>query len=481
MLAATVSALLLLGYHPFAEDGGIYTAAVAAHLHPHLFPHDHVWVTAHTRFALFVPLTANLTRLTHLPLTTVLFALYIAGLLATLAAAAHLARTCFPASHPWLALLAIAAGAGLPVAGTGLYAVDPYCTARSLTTPLLLFAVSLALRRRWWPSALGWIAAAVLHPLMAIWGALPLLLVTAPARRHPRRWVLTLAALAVAAALAVVILSPRETPGTYAVAHTRGYWFPAQWRWYEWLGAIAPCALLAALAHGSDQPRSSPLRTLAFTASAASAIAAGLALCFARESAASLAVARLQPMRSLHLVFLAFLVVAAAFAQSRLRTLLQTLTALAVCCTIAVSTFAMQRSLFAHTPHLEWPGSAPVNSWEAAFAWCRDNTPASALFALDSDYIDQPGEDSHGFRSLALRSALPDNVKDAGIAAVLPALTSSWQTAVAATANLNQLTDAQRRQRLLPLGVTWIVLPTSSGTGLPCPFRNPAAQVCRLR
>ncbi|WP_419806949.1 hypothetical protein [Terriglobus sp.] len=481
IVLVTVLAIVLLGYHPFAEDGGIYAAAVEARLNPALFPHDHAWVTAHTRFALFVPAVSTLTRTLHLPLATVLFSLYAAGIAALLAAAAHLARTCFPGEHrPWLATLTVAVGAGLPVAGTALYAVDPYSSARTLTTPLLLFALSFALRQRWSACALCWIAAAAMHPLMALWGALSLLLTAALSTRQPRRWTLALLALPFFAAILLNAASPTESAGAYVVAHTRTYWFPAQWHWYEWIGAVAPCMLLVAFSGRFRRMPHSALSRLALASVATTGIAAAIALSFARETAPSLTVARLQPLRSLHLVFLAFLVASGALLQASLRTASRRLLALTTLAVAAGSVLAMQRSLYPHTPHLEWPGATPVNPWEAAFAWCRTNTSPSALFALDASYINQPEEDSHGFRAIALRSALPDQVKDAGIAAVLPALTPSWQAGVAATRDLNGQTDSQRLERLTPFGVTWIILPTSSATTLPCPFQNRDAKVCQL-
>ena len=481
LVLLTLLTTLLLGYHPFAEDGGIYAAAIEARLNPHLFSHDHLWVTAHTRFALFVPLAATATRALHLSVATILLVFQTAGIFALLAAAAHLARTCFPGQqHPWLATVAVAAGAGLPVAGTALYAVDPYCTARTVTTPLLLFAFSFALRRRWPACVLCWALAATMHPLMALWAALPLTLVAALATRHPRRWtVLLIASAFLTAALLLAIAAP-ETAATRVIAHTRAYWFPEQWRWFEWTGAAAPCILLTVLQRRFRlKPGDVPDRLIT-AITTTTVITSALALCFAREAAASLTIARLQPMRSLHLVFFVFLIATGAILQTRLHSTRQRLFAIGTCALVATSVFAMQRSLYAHTPHLEWPSATPANPWQAAFLWCRDHTPPDALFALDANYINQPGEDSHGFRATALRSTLPDNVKDAGIAAVLPALTPSWQRGVSATANLNSATDTERRDRLLPLGVTWIVLPAAANTALLCPYRNNAAQVCRL-
>ena len=482
VFVAALLATALLGYHPDAEDGGIYAAAIQARLNPALFPHDHVWVTAHTRFALFVPATAALTRIAHLPLAAVLFAVQFLGILATLAAAAHLARTLTPGERlPWLAPLAVAIMAGLPVAGTALYAVDPYCTARTVTTPLLLFALSLALRERWTVCALCWAVAATMHPLMAIWGALPLLLAAALSLRHPRRWIFGLAFAILLAGVLLNALYPADSAAARAAALTRAYWFPPQWRWYEWVGAAAPPCLLALLYGTRSASRGSPtLPRLVNIACATTGIATALAVCCARQTGVALTVARLQPMRSLHLVFLAFLAGGAAMLQPRLKTPARRYGLLTACTLAAVSVLAMQRSLYPHTPHLERSSTSPRNPWTQAFLWCRDHTPTDALFALDAHYINRPAEDSQGFRSIALRSALPDEVKDAGIAAVLPPLAPAWQVGVQATAELDSVSDAQRRARLFPLGVTWLVLSASARTSLPCPFRNDAAKVCRL-
>jgi hypothetical protein len=48
------------------------------------------------------------------------------------------------------------------------------------------------------------------------------------------------------------------------------------------------------------------------------------------------------------------------------------------------------------------------------------------LFALDPRYMALPGEDQHGFRAIAQRSALADAVKDSGAASMFPALAAPW-------------------------------------------------------
>jgi hypothetical protein len=129
---------------------------------------------------------------------------------------------------------------------------------------------------------------------------------------------------------------------------------------------------------------------------------------------------------------------------------------------------------------VEWPGTKPRNLWREAFLWIRANTPSDAIFALDNDYIESPGEDAQGFRAIAERSAVADWFKDGGIASNFPEAAGLWWQGSTATEQLNQASDEQRLARLQPLGVTWIVLPAGASTGFPCPFTSARVRVCRL-
>lgn len=479
VLACTAVAFVLIGYHPYVEDGGIYSAAITARLDPALFPHDRAFVTAHTRFALFVPLAAMLIRSTHLSPEAILLLLHLAGLGALIAAGVHLARTCFPARPAWTAAVSLALGAGLPVAGTSLYAVDPYCTARTLTSPVLLFTLSYALRNRWQPTALLWLVAATLHPLMALWSAPLLLLVLVQRLRSPTPW---LAAIIVILLFAVPLLAMHaapETALTRQAAATRAYWFPSAWRWYEWLGAAAPPLLLQWFARTCAP--SEALRRCAQACALATLFSILMALLFVHEAGSSLFIARLQPMRTLHPIFLALLALIAPWLSCTIKSWRAAALVFSASLIAAFSVTVMQRSLFPHTRHIEWPGVPSENAWQDALRWCAAHTPSDALYALPADYINLPGEDSHGFRAVAHRSSLPDYVKDAGVAAVLPALTPAWAHAVQVTRDLSQASDGERRERLRPDGVTWLLLPASAHTALHCPFHNTAAQVCQLQ
>ena len=94
--------------------------------------------------------------------------------------------------------------------------------------------------------------------------------------------------------------------------------------------------------------------------------------------------------------------------------------------------FTAARTAYPHSSHLELPGTATPNPWVQAFLWIRDHTPKDALFALDADYINAPGEDAQCFRAIAERSALPDYSKDGGEASIAPELTPAWKQGQAA-------------------------------------------------
>jgi hypothetical protein len=144
---------------------------------------------------------------------------------------------------------------------------------------------------------------------------------------------------------------------------------------------------------------------------------------------------------------------------------------------------AVNRRAFSDSPHLELPGVISQNQWVAAFLWIRGNTPKDALFALDPDYINGPGEDAQCFRAISERSALPDYSKDGGEASIAPEMTSAWTSGQQAQQGLNlaSTTDSMRIAALQPTGASWVVLDAHTATGLDCPYANPTAKVCRLR
>jgi hypothetical protein len=152
----------------------------------------------------------------------------------------------------------------------------------------------------------------------------------------------------------------------------------------------------------------------------------------------------------------------------------------ALCLFLCLIMFAGQRLTYPASNHVEWPGQMPRNRWQQAFLWIRANTPQDAVFALDNDYMESPGEDAQGFRATAQRSAIADWYKDGGIAANFPQAALPWWQGSQATGKLNRATDQQRLARLAPLGATWMVLPAQALTSFACPYTNAQVRVCRL-
>ena len=284
-------------------------------------------------------------------------------------------------------------------------------------------------------------------------------------------------------------VAPPESAAAIRVALTRTYWFPAQWRWFELLGLAAPLAILSfyawsKLAKTTSAHSLQPIeasRTMARMALAVGATSCLIALLFARAGAATHLIARLQPLRAFQIVYLVLALTLGATLGERLLRRRAWRWATTILLLGGIS-FAAGRTAFPNSNHLELPGTAPRNPWAQAFLWARDHTPKDALFALDADYINAPGEDAQCFRAIAQRSALPDYSKDGGEASIAPELTAEWVRGQAAQQSLSApaTTDERRVAALQPLGVTWLVLQASATTSLNCPYANSAVKLCHL-
>ena len=506
----TLLAALIEGYHPLAEDGGLYVAGVKRLLNPALYPQHAAFVLEPTRHSIFAPMVVAVVRLSHLSLPWVLLALHLACIWLTLFAAWMLAERCWAERTARVgAVTLLACWLSLPVAGTALLLMDPYLTARSFSTPAMVLALLGALdwseqicsgsgtNAAQWRSASLWatslLMSAAIHPLMAVYAlAATLMLVCARLqRRGLRLWgMLLLIASALALAACLQAVARPESAAYLHVALTRSYWFVTQWRWFELLGLAAPLAILAGFSGNSRQSDSTAKEEerhiLARQALSRMAVAIGttawlVATLFARAAAATHLVARLQPLRSFQIVYLILAMTLGAHLGKRMLQKSRwrwTLTILL----LGGIMFCAQRASFPHSNHLELPGVAPRNQWAQAFLWISRNTPTDALFALDPDYINAPGEDAECFRAIAERNALADYSKDGGEASIAPELTAEWAQQQAAQQGLDVplTTDAERLAALGPLGVTWVVLQADAVTGFDCPYRNAVANVCRL-
>jgi hypothetical protein len=512
--ALTLFAAAVAGYHPFAEDGGLYLAGVNRLLDPALYPHATAFVLEPMRHSLFAPTVAAAVRLTRLSLPVVLLALHLTSIWMTLFAAWMLASRCWPSRRARAgAVVLLACWLTLPVAGTALLFMDPYATARSLSTPAMILALAAALdittsstpfnpqqRRGLLLCIASLTLAATMHPLMAAYalGATLMLLAARAPNRTLRLYVTAaLAASALALAAGLQAVARPESADTIRIALTRTYWFPAQWRWFELLGLAAPLAILSffawrkqpqptlgapSIAHSAMGGMTSEAsRALARMAVAVGATSCLIAALFARATAATHLIARLQPLRAFQIVYLVLTLTLGATLGERLLRRSPWRWA-AIILLLGGISFSAARSAFPNSNHLELPGLAPRNLWAQAFLWVRDNTPNDALFALDADYINAPGEDAQCFRAIARRSALADYSKDGGEASIAPALTAEWVRDQAAQQALSapSTSDAQRLAMLRPLGVSWLLLQSAAATRLDCSYANSAVKLCRL-
>jgi hypothetical protein len=488
----TLFAVAVGGYHPYAEDGGLYAAGVERLLDPALYPQATGFVLEPMRWSLFAPTVAGMVRLSHLGLPTMLLVLHLASVWATLFAAWMLAARCFEGRLARVgAVVLLACWLSLPVAGTALLMMDPYVTARSFSTPCMVLALVGALdmtecgeqsRRGFLLWGGSMLLAGAMHPLMAAYalGTTAVLVCVRSSRRRVRAWgSAAICAAAVGLAACLQAMARPESVGYVRVALTRTYWFPAEWRWFELVGLAAPLVILYAWTRGggthvSDARRGAPAfvatadakSALAWMALVVGTTAWVVAMLFARTGAATHLVARLQPLRAFQVVYLVMvLMLGAMLGKHMLRRSAWRWSAAVLL--LGGVMFGAARGAFPNSNHLELPGMTARNVWVEAFVWIRENTPKEALFALDADYINARGEDAQCFRAIAERSAVPDYSKDGGEASIAPDLTEAWEGGQAAQSGLSDMTDLERLRVLQ--------------TELDCPYANSSAKVCRLR
>jgi hypothetical protein len=505
--ALTFFALLVHGYHPYAEDGGVYLPEIKRLLDPGLYPYGAEFVVGHLRYSLFAPVMAGLVRESHFSVEMVLLLVHLTTFWMTLFAAWLLAARCYRSQEARggaLALLAV--WMTLPIAGTSLMLMDPYVTARSVSTPCVLLALVGALklllprsemgedgradRRRGLTLCCGGlVGAGMMHPLMAAYGLAAVLLLGAVLSRSPRVRVwgtvgLGLTAMAMAAGLQ--LSAPPESAVYQRVVLTRDYWFLSQWHWYELIGLVAPLVILSVVAMGRRREGDASRIGLARMAIVAGVTATVVAMLFARTGMATHLVARMQPLRLFQMVYIVMTLALGAtlgerVLQRRAMRWVMVFSALAAVIVMA------ERRTFPASKHLELPyalsgdeAADQGNAYQRAFAWIGRNTPKDAVFALNAQYITKPGEDAQGFRAIAERSVLPDFSKDGGVVTNKPELAAEWLQGQVAQVGLGTEPDARRIGVLRPLGVTWVVLEREAVTGFVCVYSNEVVKVCRL-
>lgn len=475
------------GYHPFAEDAEIYLPGVEKILNPKLFPAGQEFFASHASLTLFPNLIAFSLPVTHLPLEWGLFFCHVASISLFLAACWQLSGKFFPSPQArWAAVCLVAALLTIPVAGTALYIFDQYLNPRNLAAFAAVFAVCRVLEKKYIRALLWLVFAACVHPLMAAFAFSFCALLVVMEKFEDRvseQTKLTSATAGLACLLPFGIsLDPPASPAYHQAALRHSFHYIQLWHWYEWLGILAPVLLFfwfSRIARTRSRRNLNRVCRALIVYDLIYFVAALVVDLPARFES----LARLQPLRSLHLLYILLFVITGGLAGELL--LKKSLWRwLALFIPLCAGMFIAQRELFLASAHMEWPWQAPKNQWAQSFVWIRGHTPVDALFALDPTYMQLQGEDTIGFRCLAQRSSLADAGKDSGAVSMFPPLAEEWWTQVQEQSpwkNL-QAKDFARLQK--KYGVSWVVLQQAlSGTelaGIDCEYQNEAVRVCRL-
>ncbi len=484
LLVLTAAAIAVHGYHPFSEDAEIYLPGVEKILHPQLFPEGQEFFASHAHLTLFPNLIALSLRITHLPFETGLLLWHFASVLLFLAACWQLTGVLFSTARArWAGVALLAALLTIPVAGTALYILDQYLNPRNLAAFAAVFAVTRVLEKKYLRMLIWLVFAAVVHPLMAAFAfSLCFLLIALELAVFGQLQAMRPRVPSAAALLCLlpfgITLAPEASRAYHEAATYHGFHYIQRWAWYEIVGAVAPAALLwwfATIARKQEWHNLAKL-CRALVIYNLVYLAAALIVDFPARFEA---LARLQPLRSLHLLYiLMFVAGGGLLGEFVLRNKLWRWLVLFV--PLCGGMFSAQRAIFPNSAHVELHGMAPRNDWAQAFRWARDNTGEDAVFALDPLYMRLPGEDSIGFRCLAQRSRLADAVKDSGAVSMFPPLADDWWTEMQAQTPWKsfRLEDFTRLKQIRE--VTWVIVQQPGVHGLDCAYQNRTVQVCRI-
>lgn len=478
ILAFSLLAVAVMGYHPGIEDDCVYLTAVKSDLNPVLYPHDAEFFKVQLQATLFDNWVAVFIRFTGIPIAVTELLLQYVSILLIVFASWSIARTLFDDKRAqWAGVALTAAMMTLPVAGTALTLADQHLHPRNVSTALILLAVWRILAGKRWQAVPLLLVSFAIHPIMAAMGISFCFFLTVALLDPVHVWLRSLrGSLAIAVPLGWIFESP--TPVWRKALDTRPYCFLSRWAWYEWLGAIAPLFLFWLLWRIALRNRETILARFAlaiFSYGVFQLLVAVIML----ESPALVRLTPLQPMRFLHLIYCFMTLVGGCFLG---KYLLKTSTwrwALYLV-VINASMFASQRALFSGSEHLELPGMRSANPWLQSFAWIRQNTPTSAYFAMDPHYLEAPGEDYHSFRALAERSQLADAVKDTSVVMQVPDLGPVWERQVAAQAGWHNFELADFKRLKADFGVNWVLVSYPQPAGLACSWHNDILSACQI-
>jgi hypothetical protein len=478
VVAFSLLAFLVMGYHPGLEDDGVYLSAIKRNLNPSLYPHDSEFFRVQLQATVFDKAIAAVVRLTHIPVALMELLIQFLAVLLIILGCSLIARLLFEdESAQWAGVALTAAMLTLPVAGTALNLADQHLHPRNIATGLILLAVSRVLADRRWQAVPLLLLAFVIHPIMAILGISFCFFLTLTMLDAAPAWIRSLRNVATAAVpLRWIFESP--TPIWHRALETRGYFFLYRWAWYEWLGAIGPLVLFALLWRIALKRNEATLARFALAVVLYGIFQQVMAM-IVLGSPALVRLTPMQPMRFLHLIYFFLTLVGGCLLGKYLlrRSAIRWTMFLLI---INAGMFYVQRTEFSDTEHIELPGMQSANPWLQSFAWIRHNTPVNAYFAMDPHYMAAPGEDYHSFRALAERSQLADMEKDPSVVTQVPELGPAWERQVDVTSGWQHFSLADFERLKATLGVDWVLVSFPAPAGLDCTWHNASLSVCQV-
>jgi hypothetical protein len=485
LLAFTVLAFPIHGYHYGIEDEAIYLPAIKKILDPALYSRGSEFVMTQARGTVLPWIIAGSARLTHVPLPWVVIVAQFISVYVFLLGCWMIAARCFQrARERWAGVALVTALLTLPIAGTAIYLVDQHLHARALACAFVLMAIAYSLDRRILATAVTGVCAALFHPLMAFYGMAFVAFLWIPLER----WTLGRRAFNMSAPrqlngtslFALFVAVPflaRPTAAWREALATRPYYTLRNWEWYEWLGLVAPVVIvwwLAGICKRRELTNASRLlHRLSLYAAVMCAGTMLITLPLATEFLWPLQIARY-----LHTVYVVMILIAGGLLARKRAWISVGLSIVlgAVMCQVQFDQFAP-----AGAHHIDLPGLESHNAYVQAFLWTREHTPKNAYFAIDPEYMRYSGE--YGFRALAERSQMADIVKDAAVVTVAPQLAAEWKREVNATHGWGDFSLADFARLRRDFGVEWVVLTAKRGNvppGMECPYLSPATFVTEL-
>lgn len=488
LIALTIATILVMGYHPGLEDDSFYLAAIKQHLNPTLFPHDADFFRLQFQATIFDKLIALSARVIPLPLGWTILLWQFVAVLLVLLGCYRISRRCFiRAEAHWGSVALIGVLLSMPLPGIAILLGDQYLHPRTLATAVILAAIVAVIDRRPWLGGFFLVLAFSIHAIAACFGISFCVFLAWELQRARKQVSST-----VPAAVLLLPLGWLFEPASGAwrrAADTRGFYFLGSWHWYEWLGVVAPLLLILLLACFL-RSRALSVANFALRPFISSLLYYGIfQMIVGMGIMLPSTLERLrpfEPMRYLHLLFLLFFLIGGglcgAYVLDR-----RAYRWLVLFLPLSAGMFYAQRQMYAASPHLELPAMAPGSPWLQAFEWIRRYTPVDSYFALDPHYETLAGEDYHGFRALAERSALADYEKDAGMAARVPSLAPRWLREITALNGWRSFRAADFERLKQQFGVNWIVLSredaqfsSPDAAVMICPYANEDVKVCRL-